>query len=33
MAESLQKKNLETAPDETRTLGRGEMKTATVGRL
>jgi hypothetical protein len=31
MAEGLQKKNLETSPDETRTIGRGEMKTATVG--
>ena len=31
MAEGLQKKNLETSPDETRSIGRGEMKTATFG--
>jgi hypothetical protein len=31
MAEGLQKKNLQTSPDETRSLGRGEMKTATFG--
>jgi mannose-6-phosphate isomerase-like protein (cupin superfamily) len=31
MAEGLQKKNLETSPDETRTIGRGEMKTAIFG--
>ena len=33
MAEGLQKKNLETSPDETRSIGRGVMKTATVGDL
>jgi mannose-6-phosphate isomerase-like protein (cupin superfamily) len=31
MAEGLQKKNLDTSPDETRTFDHGVMKTATVG--
>ena len=31
MAEGLQKKNLETSPDETRTFDHGVMKTASVG--
>jgi mannose-6-phosphate isomerase-like protein (cupin superfamily) len=31
MAEGLQKKNLDTSPDETRTFEHGELKTATVG--
>ena len=31
MAEGLQKENLDTSPDETRTFNHGVMKTATVG--
>ena len=31
MAEGMQKKNLDTSPDETRTFDHGELKTATVG--
>jgi hypothetical protein len=31
MAEGMQKKNLDTSPDETRLYDHGEMKTATVG--
>ena len=31
MAEGMQKKNLDTSPDETRSFDHGEMKTATVG--
>jgi mannose-6-phosphate isomerase-like protein (cupin superfamily) len=31
MAEGLQKKNLDTSADETRTFDHGVMKTATVG--
>ena len=31
MADGLQKKNLDTSPDETRTFDHGVMKTATVG--
>jgi hypothetical protein len=31
MTEGLQKKNLDTSPDETRTFDHGVMKTATVG--
>jgi quercetin dioxygenase-like cupin family protein len=31
MAEAMQKKNLDTSPDETRSFDHGEMKTATVG--
>jgi hypothetical protein len=33
MAEGLQKKNLETAPDETRTFDHGELRTATIGEF
>jgi mannose-6-phosphate isomerase-like protein (cupin superfamily) len=31
MAEGMQKKNVDTSPDETRTFDHGVMKTATVG--
>jgi mannose-6-phosphate isomerase-like protein (cupin superfamily) len=31
MPEGMQKKNLDTSPDETRTFDHGEIKTATVG--
>ena len=31
MAEGMQKKNLDTSPDETRSFDHGELKTATVG--
>ena len=31
MAEGMQKKNLDTSPDETRSFDHGEMKAATVG--
>jgi hypothetical protein len=30
MAEGMQKKNLDTSPDETRTFDHGEMKVAAV---
>jgi len=30
MAEGMQKKNLDTSPDETRLYDHGEMKTATI---
>jgi quercetin dioxygenase-like cupin family protein len=33
MAKGMQKKNLDTSPDETRTFGHGELKTATVGEF
>ena len=33
MAQGLQKKNVDTSPDETRTFDHGEMKTATVGEF
>jgi mannose-6-phosphate isomerase-like protein (cupin superfamily) len=33
MAEGMQKKNLETAPDETRTFDHGELRTATIGEF
>jgi len=33
MAEGLQKKNLETSPDETRTFDHGELRTATIGEF
>jgi mannose-6-phosphate isomerase-like protein (cupin superfamily) len=31
MPEGMQKKNLDTSPDDTRTFDHGEIKTATVG--
>src|SRR5215203_1026835 len=31
MADGIQKKNIDTSPDETRTFEHGELKTATVG--
>ena len=31
MAEGMQKKNLDTSPNETRSFDHGELKTATVG--
>ncbi len=31
MANGMQKKNIDTSPDETRTFEHGELKTATVG--
>jgi mannose-6-phosphate isomerase-like protein (cupin superfamily) len=31
MAEGMEKKNLDTSPDETRTFEHGELKTASVG--
>jgi mannose-6-phosphate isomerase-like protein (cupin superfamily) len=33
MAEGMQKKDLDSSPDETRTFDHGEMKTATVGEF
>ena len=33
MAKGLQKKNLDTSPDETRTFDHGVMQTATVGEF
>jgi hypothetical protein len=33
MAEGMQKKNLDSSPDETRTFDHGEMKTASVGEF
>ena len=31
MADGIQKKNIDTSPDETRTFEHGELKTASVG--